>query len=122
MLWGALRVIQALMPNMKMGSRRVVASMSSRMGSIAQNTGGAIGYRASKSALNSINKSLSNEFSEQDFVFVVLHPGWVRTDMTNERATYSTDESAKELFQVITSLSKGDNGQFYDLHGKSIAW
>lgn len=119
---GALRVIQALMPNMKMGSRRVVASMSSRMGSIAQNTGGAIGYRASKSALNSINKSLSNEFSEQDFVFVVLHPGWVRTDMTNERATYSTDESAKELFQVITSLSKGDNGQFYDLHGKSIAW
>lgn len=119
---GALRVIQALMPNMMMGSRRVVASMSSRMGSIEQNTGGAMGYRASKSALNSINKSLSSEFSEQDFVFVVLHPGWVRTDMTNERATYSTDESAQQLFKVITGLSKSDSGQFYDLHGKSIPW
>ena len=119
---GALRVIQALMPSMKMGSRRVVASMSSRMGSIQQNTGGAIGYRASKSALNSINKSLSNEFAEQGFIFVVLHPGWVRTDMTNDRATYSTEESAQALFKVITGLSKPDNGQFYDLHGKSIAW
>ena len=55
-------------------------------------------------------------------VFVVLHPGWVRTDMTNERATYSTDESAQQLFKVITTLSTNDNGQFYDLHGKSIAW
>ncbi|MDG1064991.1 MAG: SDR family oxidoreductase [Luminiphilus sp.] len=119
---GALRVTQALIPNMKIGSRRIVASMSSRMGSIEQNTGGAIGYRASKSALNSINKSLSGEFSEQDFVFVVLHPGWVRTDMTNERATYSTDESAQQLFKVITGLSKSDTGHFYDLHGKSIPW
>ena len=119
---GALRVIQALMPNMRMSSRRIVASMSSRMGSIEQNTGGAIGYRASKSALNSINKSLSSEFAKEDFVFVVLHPGWVRTDMTNERATYSTDESAQQLFKVITALSKSDNGRFYDLHGKSIAW
>ena len=92
------------------------------MGSIEQNTGGAIGYRASKSALNSINKSLSSEFSKEEFVFVVLHPGWVRTDMTNERATYSTDESAQQLFKVITALSARDNGQFYDLHGKSIAW
>ncbi len=64
---GALRVIQALTPNMKMGSRKIVANMSSRMGSIQQNTGGAIGYRASKSALNSINKSLSNEFAQLSF-------------------------------------------------------
>jgi NAD(P)-dependent dehydrogenase (short-subunit alcohol dehydrogenase family) len=119
---GALRVVQALMPNMKMSSRRIVASMSSRMGSIQQNTGGAIGYRASKSALNSINKSLSNEFSEQGFVFVVLHPGWVRTAMTNDSATYSTEESARHLYRVISELSKKDNGQFYDLHGNSIAW
>ena len=119
---GALRVVQALMPNMKMSSRRIVASMSSRMGSIQQNTCGAIGYRASKSALNSINKSLSNEFSEQGFVFVVLHPGWVRTAMTNDSATYSTEESARHLYRVISELSKKDNGQFYDLHGNSIAW
>ena len=119
---GALRVIQALMPNLKMGSQKIVINMSSRMGSIANNTGGAMGYRASKGALNNFNKSLSIEFSEQDFVFVVLHPGWVRTGMTSDRATYSTDESAKALFRVITELSQSDNGRFYDLHGESIAW
>jgi NADP-dependent 3-hydroxy acid dehydrogenase YdfG len=45
---GALRVIQALMPNLKIGTQKTVVNMSSRMGSIADNTGGAIGYRASK--------------------------------------------------------------------------
>ena len=119
---GALRVIQALMPNLKIGAQKTVVNMSSRMGSIADNTGGAIGYRASKAALNNFNKSLSIEFAQQGFVFVVLHPGWVRTDMTSDRATYSTDESAEALFRVITELSQGDNGHFYDLHGKSIAW
>jgi NAD(P)-dependent dehydrogenase (short-subunit alcohol dehydrogenase family) len=119
---GALRVIQALMPNLDMGPRKIVASVSSRMGSIKESSGGAIGYRASKTALNSFNKSLSVEFAKQGFVFVVLHPGWVRTDMTSSNATYSTKESAQGLFKVITGLSKADNGRFYDLHGKSIAW
>ena len=119
---GALRVIQALMPNLKIGTQKTVVNMSSRMGSIADNTGGAIGYRASKGALNNFNKSLSIEFSEQGFIFVVLHPGWVRTDMTSDRATYSTDESAEALFRVITELSQSDNGRFYDLHGGLIAW
>ena len=119
---GALRVIQAVMPNMKKGSQKIVANMSSRMGSIHDSTGGAIGYRASKTALNSFTKSLSIEFSDQNFIFVVLHPGWVRTDMTSDNATYSTDESAQALFTVITGLSQTDNGQFYNLHGKSIAW
>ena len=84
--------------------------------------GGRLRYRASKAALNNFNKSLSIEFSEQGFVFVVLHPGWVRTDMTSDRATYSTDESAEALFELITELSQDDNGRFYDLHGESIAW
>ncbi len=119
---GALRVIQALMPNMKIGSQKTVVNMSSRMGSIEDNTRGAMGYRASKGALNNFNKSLSIEFSERGFVFVVLHPGWIRTDMTSDQATYSTDESVQALFKVITELSQSDNGRFYDLHGKSIAW
>jgi hypothetical protein len=42
--------------------------------------------------------------------------------MTSDRATYSTGESAEALFELITELSQGDNGHFYDLHGESIAW
>lgn len=120
---GAVRVIQGLLPNLRRADTKVVASISSKMGSIEENgSGGALGYRASKSALNSFNKSLSIEFAEQGFAFVVLHPGWVRTDMTSERATYSTLESAESLFQVIAKLKQADNGRFYDLHGKAIKW
>lgn len=119
---GALRVTQALLPNLDQGQTKVVASVSSRMGSIAQNSGGVIGYRASKTALNSFNKSLSIEFSNRGYVFVVLHPGWVRTDMTSDRATYSPQESANGLFKVITELKSADNGKFYDLHGKLLEW
>ena len=93
------------------------------MGSIEENTsGGGLGYRASKSALNSFNKSLSIEFAKQGFVFVVLHPGWVRTDMTSDKATYSTQESADNLYQVVSKLNQKDNGKFYDLLGQSVAW
>ncbi|ARN76433.1 hypothetical protein BST96_15100 [Oceanicoccus sagamiensis] len=120
---GALRVTQALLPNLQQGSRKVVASVSSRMGSIAQNTsGGALGYRASKTALNSFNKSLSIEFAPQGFIFVVLHPGWVRTDMTSDSATYSTEQSAAGLLQVIAGLNKADNGRFYNFKGEAIDW
>ena len=120
---GALRVTQALLPNIEQSKRKVVASISSRMGSIEQNSSGSVmGYRASKTALNSFNKSLSAEFSSKGFIFVVLHPGWVRTDMTSDQATYSTEESAKGLFKVIKGLNTKDNGKFYDLHGKPISW
>jgi len=120
---GALRVTQALLPNLQKGKRKIVASVSSRMGSIEENTsGGGLGYRASKSALNSFNKSLSIEFASQGFVFVVLHPGWVRTDMTSDKATYSTKESADNLYQVVSKLRQEDNGKFYDLLGQSVAW
>ncbi len=120
---GALRVIQTLMPNLQKGSKKTIASVSSRMGSIEENTtGGGLGYRASKSALNSFNKSLSIEFADLGYVFVVLHPGWVRTDMTSSKATFSPEESAIKLFQVVTKLNKSDNGKFYDLYGQEVAW
>ncbi len=120
---GALRVTQGLLPNLNKADTKIVASISSRMGSIEENSsGGVLGYRASKTALNSFNKSLSIEFAQKGFTFVVLHPGWVRTDMTSERATYSTSESADRLYQVISKLKPADNGKFYDLHGKTIRW
>lgn len=120
---GALRVTQALLSNVEKSPKKLIVSISSRMGSIEENNrGGTIGYRASKSALNSFNKSLSVEFASQGFAFVVLHPGWVRTDMTSDNATYSTEESANYLYQLISKLDKKDNGKFYDLLGKPVAW
>ncbi|MFT4672955.1 MAG: NAD(P)-dependent dehydrogenase (short-subunit alcohol dehydrogenase family) [Pseudohongiellaceae bacterium] len=120
---GALRVTQGLLANLMQGNRRVVASISSRMGSIEGNSRGCCyGYRASKTALNSFNKSLAAEFKPDGFTFTVLHPGWVKTAMTSGAATYTTEQSAEHLYKVIDGLSTADNGKFYDLFGKEIPW
>jgi NAD(P)-dependent dehydrogenase (short-subunit alcohol dehydrogenase family) len=120
---GALRVTQGLLPNLKLSNHRVVASISSRMGSIEDNNRGCCyGYRASKTALNSFNKSLSTEFEGDGFTFTVLHPGWVKTDMTSDSATYTPKQSSENLYKVISGLGESDNGKFYDLFGNEIPW
>ena len=81
-----------------------------------------IGYRASKAALNSANKSLSHDLGKLDLSFVVMHPGYVKTDMNKGEGNYSAAQSAAGLFSVISGLSKSDNGKFYDFQGKELPW
>jgi NAD(P)-dependent dehydrogenase (short-subunit alcohol dehydrogenase family) len=120
---GALRVTQAVLANLRTAKQPIVASISSAMASISRNRRGCCyGYRASKSALNSINKTLALEFADEGFIFTVFHPGWVRTDMTSQAATYSPEQSAAELFKIITNLTDKQNGQFLDLFGVEIPW
>jgi len=121
--FGPLRVTQALLPNLDASKNKRVASISSKMGSIELNTWGCcFGYRGSKAALNSFNKVLSMEFGKQGFVFVVLHPGFVKTDMTRGRGNLTTKESSSGLFKVISELKAEDNGKFYDYQGKPLPW
>ncbi len=120
--FGPLRVTRALMPNLRAGEKKTVIGMSSGLGSIENSNGRWYAYRSSKTALNQINKILSEEFRDQGFIFTVLHPGWVRTDMGGENATYSVQESVTGLVAVIEGLGPEDNGRFYDLKGEAIPW
>jgi len=120
---GPLRVTQALLPNLLASQRKVVANISSMMGSMELNTWGCcIGYRASKAALNSANKTLSLEFAKQGMIFVVLHPGYVQTDMNDGKGQITTQHSAEGLLKVISGLGAADNGKFYDYVGKPMPW
>lgn len=119
---GPLRVTQALLPNLRAGQRKLIVSMSSQLGSIENSNGRWYAYRASKSALNQINKIWSAELGPDGFTCVVVHPGWVRTDMGGPNATYSTEESVAGLVNVIAGLDAGDNGRFYDFQGNPIPW
>lgn len=120
---GPLRVTQALLPNLRAGSAKAVANISSTMGSTEQNTWRCcMGYRASKAAINSANKTLSLEFAGEGFVFVVLHPGYVQTDMNNGAGEITAQQSADGLFAVISNLQSEDNGRFYDWRGKVLPW
>ncbi len=119
---GPLRVIQALLPNLRKGERKLIVNMSSQLGSISGSTGTWYAYRSSKAALNQITRTMSVELGKEGFVCVVVHPGWVRTDMGGAAATYSPEESVSGLVGLIEKLGPADNGQFYDFQGKVIPW
>ncbi len=119
---GPLRVVQALLPNLRQGKGKIVANMSSQLGSIENSNGRWYAYRTSKAGLNQVNKILSAELGQEGFVCVVLHPGWVRTDMGGSNATYSPEESVSGLITVIEKLQPADNGRFFDFKGNPIPW
>jgi NAD(P)-dependent dehydrogenase (short-subunit alcohol dehydrogenase family) len=120
---GPLRLIQALFPNVGESPAGVVANISSMMGSMELNTWGCcLGYRASKSALNSFTKTLAEDFKGDSITFVTLHPGYVQTDMNDGAGRITPAQSADGLFKVITGVDKSDNGKFYDFSGKELPW
>jgi NAD(P)-dependent dehydrogenase (short-subunit alcohol dehydrogenase family) len=120
---GPMRVTQALLPSLRRGRGKTIASITSRMGSIDDNTsGGAYGYRASKAALNMLNRSLSIDLARDGFTCVVLHPGWVRTDMGGAGAPLLPPQSVEGMLSVIDGLKPSDTGKFLDYEGKPIAW
>lgn len=120
---GPVRVMKALFPNVQSGERKMVVNISSTMGSIERNTWGCCaGYRASKTALNSINKTFAVDFGKQGVTFVVMHPGYVKTDMNDGQGNITPDQSGAGLMKVITGLDASDNGKFYDWQGNDLPW
>ena len=116
-------VIQALLPNIKMGVLKKVVSITSKMGSIDDNTsGGSYIYRSSKSALNMIMRSLENDLRAYDITTLTLHPGWVQTDMGGMNALINDEQSVSGMMEVIDALNIKSSGRFIDYAGKHINW
>ena len=118
---GPLRVTEAVLPNMDRGAR--IALMTSRMGSIDDNTsGGAYGYRMSKAALNIAGKSLAVDLEPRGIAVVILHPGYVRTGMTGGMGLMDAPESAALLVERIEALSIETTGRFLHANGEELPW
>lgn len=119
---GPLRVTQALLPNLKKGSK--VAIMTSRMGSIEDNTsGGTYGYRLSKTAVSMAGKSLSQDLKSKGIAVAILHPGLVSTGMTNfNDSGISPAESVKGLLSRIDQLTLDTTGTFWHANGEVLPW
>jgi len=117
---GPLRVTEALVDNLKDGSK--VAIVSSRVGSIEDNgSGGNYGYRASKTAVNQIGINLKHELMPQGIAVVLLHPGLVATEMTGGRGI-SPAESARGLIERIDALDIDSSGSFWHAEGYELPW
>jgi len=119
---GALRVTHALLPNLEAGSKIVL--MTSRMGSIADNTSGSsYGYRMSKVALSMAGKSLAHDLKLRGIAVAILHPGLVQTRMTNFTSGGITpEESVKGLLARIDELTLENTGTFWHANGEVLPW
>jgi len=119
---GALRVTHALLPNLKAGTKIVL--MTSRMGSIGDNTSGSsYGYRMSKVALSMAGKSLAHDLKGCGIAVAILHPGLVQTRMTNFTSGGITpSESVKGLLARIDELTLENTGTFWHANGEVLPW
>ncbi|MAJ55492.1 MAG: short-chain dehydrogenase [Gammaproteobacteria bacterium TMED107] len=118
-----LLLTQKIISNLRLGNARKLVYVTSKMGSIEDNRGGgSYIYRSSKTALNSVVRSLSVDLREEDFSVAVLHPGWVRTDMGGPSGLIDVTTSVSGMMSVIEGLSPAGSGQFFNYDGSIIPW
>jgi NAD(P)-dependent dehydrogenase (short-subunit alcohol dehydrogenase family) len=119
---GALRVTHALLPRLKSGSK--IGLITSRMGSIVDNTsGGSYGYRMSKVALSMAGKSLAHDLKDRGIAVAILHPGLVQTQMTNfTTGGITPEESVKGLAARMDALTLENTGTFWHANGEILPW
>jgi NAD(P)-dependent dehydrogenase (short-subunit alcohol dehydrogenase family) len=111
---------ERLAPGMAEGGK--MAAISSRMGSIADSSGGYIAYRASKAALNAAWHNLALDLAPRNIAMLLFHPGWVQTDMGGPGAPVAPAESVAGMRRVIAGLTMAQSGSFVDYQGHSIPW
>ena len=119
---GPAALAEAFADNVAASSRKVIAMMSSRLGSIAESSGMTLPYSTSKAALNMLVKGLSSALRDKGVIVVALSPGWVRTDMGGAGAPLSPEASVKGLRRIIAGLKPADSGTFLSHDGSSIPW
>lgn len=118
-----LKMAEAFVQHITRGQLKKIATLSSKMGSLDDNTSGeSYSYRSSKTAVNMVMKSLSIDLKPYGISVVTLHPGWVQTDMGGSNALINAQTSVSGLRKVIESLSLSTTGQFVAYDGKAIAW
>jgi len=118
---GPLRTVAALVDNLGAGSK--VGIVTSRMGSIADNTSGSMyGYRMSKAAVNAAGVSLARDLAPRGVAVVLLHPGYVRTAMTGHNGYVDADHAAQGLLARIDALTVDTTGTFWHADGQVLPW
>lgn len=119
---GPLRVIQALMGNLKRSSAPKIITISSMMGSMASSQSDTLAYRVSKAGVNKVMQAVDTDMRRQGVAVLTLHPGWVRTDMGGSGADISPEESARGIIARIEDLSLKNSGRFLNYDGSIRSW
>ena len=119
---GPLRVVQALRDRVA-AAKGVIANISSKMGSSSDNSsGGSYAYRAAKAALVIVSKSMAIDLAPAGVRVITLHPGWVRTDMTDHAGLVDVSESVDGMASVIAHIGDYEPGALVAFDGRVIPY
>jgi NAD(P)-dependent dehydrogenase (short-subunit alcohol dehydrogenase family) len=122
-LLGPARVCEAFLDGVERSDRRLIVTITSGMGSLADNTsGGSILYRTSKAAVNMLMRTSAIDLKARGITCIVVNPGWVKTDMGGPNAKLSPEESIHAMRRLIAKLGPGDSGKFYNYDGREYPW
>ncbi|RHY03154.1 hypothetical protein DYB25_001098 [Aphanomyces astaci] len=128
---GPWLVSRAFLPNLELAAKQsnvaVVAQLSARLASLglsgeAGSFPGLYGYRTSKTALNSLTRTLSLDVKAKGLACVLLHPGFVKTDLSGHKGKYTADQSVAKMVDILARVTAADNGKFYDIDGSIVPW
>lgn len=117
-----LILTRELRPNLMAGEKRTVAMISSRAGSMSEglDPDGDYAYRCSKAALNMGARKLA--YDDPALTVLLLHPGWIRTDMGGPEADLDVTEAARGLAACISDAAPNDSGSFRTWNGETVEW
>ena len=122
-LLGPARVCEAFLDGLERSDRRLIVTITSGMGSLADNTsGGSILYRTSKAAVNMLMRASALDLKPRGITCIVVNPGWVKTDMGGPNAKLSPEESIQAMRRLIAKLGPEDSGKFYNYDGREYPW
>jgi len=118
-----MRMTEAFVAHVAASERRIVATLGTVMGSIAENSsGGYYAYRTSKAAVHMLMKGLAIDLAARGILTITLHPGWVRTSMGGSSAPVAPADSAAGLAKVLLGLTPEQSGGLYDFEGRERPW
>lgn len=118
-----IKLAEVFLPQVSRSSKKLIVAISSLMGSIADNgSGGSMLYRSSKSALNSVMKTLAIEVKDQGIGVIIFHPGWVQTAMGGPNALIDAKTSVAGMCEQIDKFNFNQTGKFIKYDGKAMPW
>ena len=117
-----VRVMQALLPNLRAAKSAKVVNITSQMGALSLDMTVAYAYCSSKAALNKFMRMAAIELANEDILVCLIHPGWVKTDMGGQAATLTPVESAQGIIQTVGKLDTSNTGSFWNWNGTTHDW
>ena len=119
----AAKMAEAFLGHVERSEKRLIAAITSLMGSMGDNgSGGSYLYRSSKAALNAVMVSLARDLKVRRIGALVLHPGWVKTDMGGPHADITAETSVRGMRKVMEDFTLQNSGRFIAYDGAELPW